>query len=79
MPPAGDLAHNPGMCPDWESIQRPFSSQASTQSTELNQLGLRYFSTNIFYDNSPLERETRKNKQVGLHKTTKILHGKGNH
>ena len=19
MPPTGDLAHNPGMCPDWES------------------------------------------------------------
>ena len=24
MPPAGDLAHNPGMCPDWESNQWPF-------------------------------------------------------
>ena len=23
--PAGDLAHNPGMCPDWESNQRCFS------------------------------------------------------
>ena len=23
-PPTGDLAHNPGMCPDWESDQRPF-------------------------------------------------------
>ena len=21
MPPTGDLAHNPGMCPDWESNQ----------------------------------------------------------
>ena len=21
--PTGDLAHNPGMCPDWESNQRP--------------------------------------------------------
>ena len=26
-PPTGDLAHNPGMCPDWESNQRPFGSQ----------------------------------------------------
>ena len=25
MPPTGDLAHNPGMCPDQESNQRPFS------------------------------------------------------
>ena len=33
-PPDGDLAHNPGMCPAWESNQRTFSSQASAQSTE---------------------------------------------
>ena len=26
--------HNPGMCPDWESNQRPFGSQAGTQSTD---------------------------------------------
>ena len=30
MPPAGDLAHNPGMCPDWELNWQPFGSQAST-------------------------------------------------
>ena len=23
-PPTGDLSCNPGMCPDWESNQRPF-------------------------------------------------------
>ena len=23
-PPPGALAHNPGMCPDWESNQQPF-------------------------------------------------------
>ena len=28
MPLAGDLAPNPGMCPDWESNQWPFGSQA---------------------------------------------------
>ena len=32
--PTGDLAHNPGMCPDWESNQQTFGSQAGTQSTE---------------------------------------------
>ena len=37
--PAEDLACNPGMCPDWESNQRPFGSQASTQSTEPHQPG----------------------------------------
>ena len=36
-PPTGDLAHNPGMCPDWESNQRPFRSQAGTQSAEPHQ------------------------------------------
>ena len=25
--PTGDLACNPGMCPDWESNQRPFGLQ----------------------------------------------------
>ena len=27
--PTGDLAHNPGMCPDWESNLRPFGLQAA--------------------------------------------------
>ena len=31
-PPTGDLSHNLGMCPDWESNWWPFGSQASTQS-----------------------------------------------
>ena len=34
-PPTGDLARNPGMCPDKESNQQRFGSQADdTQSTE---------------------------------------------
>ena len=37
--PIGDLAINPGMCPDWESNQRAFGLQAHAQSTELHQLG----------------------------------------
>ena len=27
-PPTRDLAHNPGMCPNWELNQQPFGSQA---------------------------------------------------
>ena len=38
--PTGELACNPDMCPDWESNQRHFGLQASTQSTEPHQLGL---------------------------------------
>ena len=39
-PPTGDLACNPGMCPDWKLNQGPFGSQAGTQSTEPHQPGL---------------------------------------
>ena len=38
-PHAGDLAHNPGMCPDWELNLRPFGSQSGAQSTEPHQPG----------------------------------------
>ena len=37
--PTRDLAHNPGMCPDWESNQLPFGLQVGTQSTEPHQPG----------------------------------------
>ena len=40
VPPTGDLACKPGMCPpDWELNQRPFGSHAGTQSTEPHQPG----------------------------------------
>ena len=38
-PEPGDLVHNPGLCPDWESNQRPFGSQADAHSTEPHQPG----------------------------------------
>ena len=34
MPRTGDLARNPGMCPDWELNWRPFGLQSGTQYTE---------------------------------------------
>ena len=34
--PPGDLAHNPGMCPDWELNKQTFGLQASAQSIELH-------------------------------------------
>ena len=40
VPPSGDLACNPGVCPDQESNQQPPGSQAHTQSTEPQQPGL---------------------------------------
>ena len=47
-PTTGDLAHKPGMCPDWESNWRPFGSQASTRSTELHQPGHYFFNHSYF-------------------------------
>ena len=54
--PTGDLACNPGMCPDWELNQQPFGSQASAQSSEPHQPGLLWsfyivyvFSRNVYY------------------------------
>ena len=37
--PTGDLAHKPGVCPDWESNRQHFASQAHAQTTELHQPG----------------------------------------
>ena len=39
IPPTGDLACSPGMCPHWETNLRPFGSQSSAQSTEPHQPG----------------------------------------
>ena len=39
VPPTGNLAHNPAMCPDWESNRQPFGLQADTQSTQSHQPG----------------------------------------
>ena len=40
MPPTGDLARNPDMCPNWELNRRPFSLQAGAKPTEPHQPGL---------------------------------------
>ena len=39
----GALACKPSMCPDWESNQQPFGSEAGTQSTEPHQPGREIF------------------------------------
>ena len=45
VPPARDLAHNPGMCPDWELNWQTFGLQAGAQSTESHQPGLGYLNS----------------------------------
>ena len=39
MPPTRELAHNPGMCPDWKLNQRPCRPQDNTQPTESHRSG----------------------------------------
>ena len=48
-PPTGDQAHNPGLCPNWESNWQPFGSQASTQSSEPHQPGLIFYFLFMFF------------------------------
>ena len=43
VPPTGDQACNPGMCPDWELNQQSFGSQSDAQSTEPHQPGLLFY------------------------------------
>ena len=52
-PLTGDLAWNPGMCPDWELNQWCFGSQARAQYTELHQPGpfLVFLTPSFFLDN----------------------------
>ena len=45
-PATGDLAHNPDMCPDWESNWQPYGPQANTQRTEPYQSGQKRCSFN---------------------------------
>ena len=51
VPSTGDVAHNPDMCPDWKSYQRPFASQSSAQSTKPHQPGmfLLFYTWQIYY------------------------------
>ena len=51
VPPTGDLAHNPGMCPDWELNRGPFALQAGTQYSEPHQPGLKYIFFKILIQN----------------------------
>ena len=60
-PPTGDLDHNPGIWPDWESNWWAFGSQAIPQSTEPHQPKL------IFAYNKSKQKNTLINIQcVGL-------------
>ena len=66
-PPNGDLARNPGMCPDWESNWQPFDSQAGTQSTEPHQPGQNFFflfSIKFYLLMRGIERERGREREI---------------
>ena len=51
MVPTGDLAHNPGMCPDWELNWQPFGSQpALSPPNYINQGPFKFFLKLRFID-----------------------------
>ena len=66
MPPSGDLACNPGTCPDWESKQQPFSLQASAQSTEPHQPQLISLSLDISLNDSLSNELPKFQNNTGL-------------
>ena len=47
-PPTGDLTCNPGVCPDWESNQRPFGSQPTLHPLSHTRQGLQH----VFFNGS---------------------------
>ena len=66
--PTGDLARNPGMCPDWGLNWWPFGLQVGTQSTEPHQPGqenLNFISVND---------ELRTQRDVDFHTTSHLSH-----
>ena len=74
-PPTGDLACNPGMCPDWELNQQPFGSQTGTQSTEAHQPGQKmwYLKENVLQGTEELkelwiitEPRCRRHREVSV-------------
>ena len=64
----GDLACNPGMCPDWELNQQPFGLHHGAQSTEPHQPGhIVFFYFNILGLNlvpAPSPLYSQKNREL---------------
>ena len=60
--PSGDLACNPGMCPDWESNWQPFGLQYDAQPTEPHQsehpFPLNWVKSFLSYDHKSLSQST---------------------
>ena len=67
-PLPGDLTHNPSMRPDLELNQRPFGSQASTQSSEPHQPEL----TSFIFKKMSVQYPSQKNYSFSAILSSKI-------
>ena len=61
-PPTGDLASNPGTCPDWESNRRPFGSQPVLHSLSHPSQGWLFFVTHISFLGGPISSRVLKHR-----------------
>ena len=62
VPLTGDLARNPGMCPDWELNQRPLGLQAGAQSTDWSKDTILLFLFSVFIYRFEREEGTHREK-----------------
>ena len=67
-PPTGDLARNPGTCPDQELNLWPFDTQAGTQSSEPHQPGLYLLSIVLLHTSSAYSYKTHVRHYAKLHR-----------
>ena len=75
-PPTGDLAHNPGMHPGWESNLWPFGSQTGTQPIKPHQKG-QIFILIIRQISSKREREVEFHGYISITLSSPVLFLKG--
>ena len=65
MPPTGNQAHNPGMCPHWESNWQPFTLQDNVQLSHTRQGCLQLFNGTLWEEGQIYLMVQEKNQWMG--------------